>query len=84
MRFSAGRPLWENPRTMSSPADEARQLRVLLAQVVAGLDVESETGELVDFMDYPVIDFGRDSVETIREKLLQRQVYGAMRGDGVD
>ncbi len=68
---------------MPDPTDEGRQLRVLLAQVVAGLDVESETGELVDFMDYPVIDFGRDSVETIREKLLQRQVYGAMRGDGL-
>jgi len=65
----------------SPPDDEARQLRVLLAQVVAGLDVESETGELVDFMDFPVIDFGRDSVDEIRQKLLQRQVYGAMRGD---
>lgn len=67
---------------MSDTSDEARQLRVLLAQVVAGLDVESEPGELVDFMDYPVIDFGRDSVDEIRQKLLQRQVYGAMRGEG--
>ena len=66
---------------MADPPDEARQLRVLLAQVVGGLDVESETGELVDFMDYPVIDFGRDSVEEIRQKLLQRQVFSAMRGE---
>lgn len=66
---------------MSDTPDEARHLRALLAQVVAGLDVESESGELVDFMDYPVIDFGRDSVDEIRRKLLQRQVYGAMRGD---
>lgn len=66
---------------MPDSSDEVRQLRVLLAQVVAGLDVESETGELVDFMDYPVIDFGRDSVEEIREKLLQREVYRSMRGE---
>ena len=57
---------------MSKATDETRQLRVLLAQVVAGLDVELKAGELVDFIDYPVIDFGRDSVDEIREKLLQR------------
>ena len=60
------------------------QLRDEITRIAAAQVAAKNAGELVDFQDYPVIDFGRDSVETIREKLLQRQVYGAMRGDGAD
>ena len=61
--------------------DEARALRVLLAEVIAGFDLETPEGELVDDRLNPVIDFGRDPVDEIREKLFQRAVFAAMRGE---
>jgi len=49
-------------------ADEIR-LRQMLAYCYAGSDLYSDDGELQDNRQIPHIDFRRDSVETIQEKV---------------
>ena len=53
-------------------------LRRLLAEVCHGLDVGDD---LRSDAPPPPIDFANDSVEAIREKLMMRAVFGAMRGE---
>lgn len=51
---------------------EAIALRVLLARSYAGPALYSDDGELQDNSNHPFIDFRRDSVDTIKSKLLER------------
>ena len=57
---------------------EIASLRRLLAEVCHGLDVGDD---LRSDAPPPPIDFANESVEAIREKLMMRAVFGAMRGE---
>jgi len=48
-------------------------LRELLALAYSGFDnLYTDDGELVDNSTHPYIDYGRDSAETLREKIQER------------
>lgn len=53
------------------PRDDAR-LRVMLACSYAGAALYHDDGELQDNREHPLIDFKRDSVDEIEEKMCQR------------
>lgn len=55
--------------------DENRELRVMLAIAHAGLSLYTDDGELQDNRCHPWIDFKRDSVAQIEEKLHRRHLH---------
>jgi len=71
--------VWACPTCLETLRDEARALRRLLAEQVAGASLERGEDELRDSSCMPAIDFYRDSVAEITEKLLRR----ASAGEGV-
>lgn len=68
-------PLYAQPTLAATQADEGREaqvLRRLLAYRVAGAKLYADDGELQDNTTWPHIDFRRDSVDTIENKLGDR------------
>lgn len=61
---------------------ENLQLRIMCALAHAGIHLYSDDGELQDSRTHPFIDWKRDSVEEIQEKLLQRTI-AALKKEGV-
>jgi hypothetical protein len=55
-------------------ADENAKLRTMLALAYAGASLYADDGELQDARAYPVIDFRRDAVGVIKQKLLERAI----------
>lgn len=53
-------------------AAENRELRIMLAIAHAGLNLYTDDGELQDNRCHPWIDFKRDSVAQIEQKLHER------------
>lgn len=69
------RNLYAQPTLAATQADEGREaqvLRRLLAYRVAGAKLYADDGELQDNTTWPHIDFRRDSVDTIENKLGDR------------
>lgn len=63
----------ENPHEqLDSVTNENQLLRLLLAVQVAGTELYTDDGEMLDSTAAPIIDFKRDSVVDIRRKLRER------------
>jgi hypothetical protein len=61
----------------SAAVAENRELRILLAIAHAGLSLYTDDGELQDNRVHPFIDFKRDSVNEIENKLRERAYASA-------
>jgi hypothetical protein len=55
-------------------SDENAELRTMLALAHAGASLYTDDGELQDGRAYPIIDFRRDAVAVIKQKLLERAI----------
>lgn len=67
------------PPCCAAVAAENRELRIMLAIAHAGLELYADDGELQDNRCHPWIDFKRDSVAQIEQKLHERAYKQARR-----